>query len=60
MSHSNWTNDLEAGSSRSGGIEDDESSSSPFNIPNPKYASIERLKRWRVRLFHFLVIRLLL
>ncbi|EEF44149.1 cation-transporting atpase plant, putative [Ricinus communis] len=36
--------DLEAGGSRS--IDDDDSSS-PFDIPNTKNASIERLRRWR-------------
>ncbi|GMN55257.1 hypothetical protein TIFTF001_024369 [Ficus carica] len=46
------TNDLEAGaSSRSGDFDDDDDDvSSPFDIPNTKNASIERLRRWRVSL----------
>ncbi|KAL5549596.1 hypothetical protein UlMin_004827 [Ulmus minor] len=38
--------DLETGGSNHSG-DDEESSSSPFNIPRTKNASIERLRRWR-------------
>ncbi|XP_050220475.1 calcium-transporting ATPase 8, plasma membrane-type-like [Mercurialis annua] len=38
--------DLESGRSRSNS-EDDDALSSPFDIPNTKNASVERLRRWR-------------
>ncbi|KAH7544750.1 hypothetical protein FEM48_Zijuj01G0019300 [Ziziphus jujuba var. spinosa] len=47
MSDMHRPTNLEAGSSRFGDLEDDESFSSPFDIPTTKSASIERLKRWR-------------
>nr|XP_048333648.1 calcium-transporting ATPase 9, plasma membrane-type isoform X1 [Ziziphus jujuba var. spinosa] len=47
MSDIHRPTDLEAGSGRLREPEEEESSSSPFDIPNPKYASVERLKRWR-------------
>jgi hypothetical protein len=51
--HRRRNNDLEAGESRSNGVsaaEDHEESSGPFDITSTKNASVERLRRWRVRL----------
>ncbi|KAL4590044.1 hypothetical protein LXL04_002962 [Taraxacum kok-saghyz] len=40
-------NDVESGGAGSGGFEDYESASGPFDIVSTKSASVDRLKRWR-------------
>ncbi|KAI3775302.1 hypothetical protein L1987_49873 [Smallanthus sonchifolius] len=40
-------NDVEFGGAGSGGFEDDESPSDPFDIVSTKSASVDRLRRWR-------------
>ena len=44
--------DVESGSSNSGDVDDDDSSN-PFEIRTTKHASVDRLRRWRVRFFFF-------
>lgn len=41
-------NDVESAGAGSGGFEDYESTSGPFDIVSTKSASVDRLKRWRV------------
>lgn len=50
--------DIEAGplSRRSSDIDDDGDFSDPFDIARTKHASINRLKRWRVRFLFFLML----
>ena len=48
-------NDVESGGGGSGGFEDYESPSDPFDIVSTKSASVDRLKRWRVMLLFFFI-----
>lgn len=58
MSQQHRNHDVEAGSNRSG--EDEESPSSVFEITRTKHASVERLRRWRVRMLSLSLLLLFL